>query len=112
MYDPTMHTRTLARQIIRADFMRDKGLYSTQYRLDVIEASVLLAESGFNSLDIMTNTLRGKNVYQLSNLSELLIIRHITQSVRRITKVKQDSLPFIIECMRSLFAEGVRLRTH
>lgn len=112
MYDPTIHAKTLARQVRKADFAADSSLTTGSHLNAAIERAVTIGLSGFNSILLRTNILRGKTVYQLGDLSESLVVRHITSNIRRITGVKQDDRQFIVSCMQKMLSEGTAFRVY
>jgi hypothetical protein len=112
MYDPTIHAKTLARQVRKSDFAADSSLgIGTNLNL-AIDDAVTIGASGFGSISLTTNKLRGKSVYQLTNLSESLVVRHITSNIRRITSVKQDDRQFIVSCIQKMASEGTAFRVY
>jgi hypothetical protein len=112
MYDPTIHAKTIARHLQAADFIRDKSLFDSEYAKSLLERAVSVGTAGFDSISLATSCLRGKPVYQLKDLSDLLVIRHITTNIRRITSVKQDNRQFIVECIRTLLEDGTPFRVY
>jgi Reverse transcriptase (RNA-dependent DNA polymerase) len=112
MYDPTIHARTLARQFEGADFVAIPNLLLPDYRAEVLEAAAKIGASGFPSISLIKNTLRGKPVYGLGSIEELLVLRHITANIRRVTGVRQDDRHFIVSCIKSLTEEGVSFRLY
>jgi hypothetical protein len=92
------------------DFEADKNLFDPAYRAQVVDRAVLAGQSGFGPLQVVASSLRGKPVYQLAHLSDLLVVRHLTAGVRRITGVRQDNRQFIVECIRALLADGTAFR--
>ncbi|MDB5595654.1 MAG: phage-related reverse [Hyphomicrobiales bacterium] len=112
MYDATIHLGTIARQFQKADFVDDPDLLDDAYRLRFIERAVSIGQVGFKALTLTKSLLRGKTVYQLSDLAELLVLRHLTSNIRRVTGVRQDNRPFIVDCIRSLMREGTPFRVY
>lgn len=112
MFDSTIHRRTIVRQFQASDFSAEPKLASEQYRQEVAAKAVEIANTGFVGIGLKKSILRGKAVFQLTNLPELLIVRHLTANIRRITGVKQDDRSYIVECVRRLLEEGIPFRVY
>jgi hypothetical protein len=112
MYDPTIHTKTMARHVRKADFAADNTLYNRANLNAIIEQAVQIGTNGFQAVPLKINMLRGKAVYQLSNLADALVVRHITSNIRRVTRVKQDDRQFIVTCMKKILSEGLPFRVY
>jgi Reverse transcriptase (RNA-dependent DNA polymerase) len=112
MYDSTIHMRTLARHVSKSDFHSDKSLYDQETLRAEINRAVEIGLSGFSSISLRTNMLKGKNIYQVSDLAESLVVRHITSNIRRVTRVKQDDRQFIVRCLKNILSEGIPLRLY
>lgn len=112
MYDPTIHSKTLARQLRADDFIADKQLLDPVYRAGVISKAVNLGCNGFGPTTLKRSSLRGKDIYGTVDVAEALVLRHITANIRRITGVKQDDRPFIVQCIKTLVSEGVPYRIY
>ncbi|OYY75727.1 MAG: hypothetical protein B7Y43_18380 [Sphingomonas sp. 28-62-20] len=92
--------------------MADRQLADPNYKQAIIERAVTLGQNGFPALAVQRNNLRGKTVYQLKDLSERLVVRHINRNIRRLTGVKQDNREFIIKCVSGFLSEGTRYRAY
>jgi hypothetical protein len=112
MYDPTIHAQTLARQLRPDDFVAQPLLHNPVHRGQTLATAAQIGEKGFTSLALRRNLLRSKPVYGLTDIGELLVTRHITENIRRITGVKQDDRKFIVECIATLSKEGVPFRLY
>jgi hypothetical protein len=112
MYDSTIHMKTLARHVCKADFAADSSLYDRPKLEEAIGRAVELGLSGFSAISLKTNTLRGKAVHQLTDLAESLVVRHITSNIRRVTGVQQDDRQFIVTCMQKMLSEGTSFRVY
>jgi hypothetical protein len=112
VFDPTIHANAIARHLQPADFIENKLLLNPAYRDAVIEKAVALGRSGFNSVSLLKNKLRDKDVYQLTDVAERLVIRHVTKNIRRLTGVKQDDRDFIIQCIRRFLEDGGKYRVY
>lgn len=112
MYDPTFHSRTLARELRVSDFAPDKPLSQPGALEDVIASAVLTAAKGFEDLQIEISEAKSKSVCQLVHLSDELILRLISRNIRRITGVKQSNRENIIRSLRAILGEGLDFRVY
>ena len=112
MYDASINAKTIARQFRPFDFVKNTTLLDEDVKQEIIADAVEIGQTGYVGLHLRRSNLRGKAVYQLDGLAELLIARHIAANVKRITGVKQDNRQFIIECLRSLLREGIPFRAY
>jgi hypothetical protein len=112
MYDPTIHPKTLRRQLRAADFYDDPQLIDSVHRNAVIAQAVSYGCQGFPTTSLKRSALRGKSIYGFTDLAEALVIRHITRNIRRVTSVKQDDRAFIVRCIHTLLSEGVSYRVY
>lgn len=112
MYDPTIHQQNLARQLRDADFVDQPLLLQRSYRDAVLSAAAAIGTTGFANVALIKGQLRGKPVFGLGDIGQLLVLRQITANIRRVTSVKQDDRRFIVECITSLLKEGVSFRLY
>ena len=112
MYDPTFHRKTLSREFVRRDFVRDHNLMIDTYKNAVLDQSTSLSKIGFGSLNLDSHTLRGKPVYRIRELAFDLILRRINRNIRRITSVRQSDRTAIIKCITCLLQEGLDFRIY
>lgn len=112
MYDASINAKTIARQFRPLDFVNDSSLLDENAKSAVIADAVEIGNSGFAALQLKRSNLRGKTIYNLDGIPELLVVRHIAANVKRITGVKQDNRQFIVECLRSLLREGLPFRAY
>lgn len=106
MFDNTIHAKTLARQFRKSDIGSGPLQVDKDDKDNVISDSIALSRSGFTSLNLRRNTLGGKFVYQHGSLPEAILVRHISENIRRVTGVKQSDRQEIIRCIVSLTREG------
>ena len=106
MYDSTLHAKTLGRQVRKSDF--EPGLMQIQLgqKSATIDAAVQISKVGFQSVTLRRANIAGRDVFQQASLPEALITRHISENIRRVTKVKQSDRQSIVKCVRALVAEG------
>ena len=112
MYDNTVHQKSIARHLRAEDFKKTPLLVNLDYKTKVFSDSVSIASTGFSNVDLRKAFIRGKAVYQISNLHVTLIIRHVTNNVQRMAKARQDNRDFIITCLKTLMREGVPFRVY
>lgn len=112
MYDPTIHTKTIARHFRPTDFVADKKLLNKDHLEAVVAEAVSIGQQGFPSVTLKTSLLRRKNVYQVADIAQNLVLRHITSNIRRVTSVKQDDRAFIVSCLKDLLSEGLPFRVY
>jgi hypothetical protein len=111
MFDSTIHAKTLARHLRKDDFAN--SFISNQAQLDdVINRAAALGLTGFSSISIEKNSLRGKTIYQITDLAETLVLRHITSNIRSVTSVKQDDRQFIVTCLKMMLSQGTSFRVY
>lgn len=112
MYDATIHAKTIVRQLRAADFEKNRQLSVKTEREKILRAAVQIGRASFTALAIKTSKLRGKNIYQLNSLEEVLVVRHLTENIRRVTSVKQDNREFIVSCLRIMVGAGTPFRVY
>jgi len=112
MYDPTIHARSIARHFVPGDFIADPTLLNEHDRNAVIERAVEIGAAGFATVAFLKSDLRGKAIHQVTDMAELLVLRHVSKNIRRITGAKQDNRQFIIECVRTMLREGTSYRVY
>lgn len=112
MYDLTMHAKSIARHFLPGDFIADPSLLKEDVRKAVIDKAVQIGAAGFSSVAFMKSKLRGKAIYQVTDMAQLLVLRHVSKNIRRITGVKQDNRQFIVECIRTMLREGTPYRVY
>jgi hypothetical protein len=105
--DTTIHAKTLARQIRQSDFHSTVWSFSASDKQNVITDALAVAATGFNSVALRINTIAGKPIYRHAYLSEALLTRHISESVRRVTKVRQTDRQAIVKSIVALAEEGI-----
>ncbi|MFY7808463.1 MAG: antiviral reverse transcriptase Drt3a [Fimbriimonadaceae bacterium] len=112
MYDLTMHARSIARHFLPGDFIADPSLLKEPDLRAVVDNAVKIGTNGFSTVAVMKSSLRGKVVHQVTDMAQLLVLRHVSKNIRRITGAKQDNRQFIIECIRTMLREGTAYRVY
>lgn len=112
MYDPTLHIGSLRHELLESDFAANQNLTDSVYLDQILNRAAETARQGFLSLDINTSVIRGKNVYQLKNLSDELVLRRINRNLRRLTGTEQSNRDSIIRSIRAILTEGIDYRAY
>ncbi|HEV2600649.1 antiviral reverse transcriptase Drt3a [Sphingopyxis sp.] len=112
MYDPTIHARTLARHFLPGDFVADPSLLNKDNRQAVIDSAAEIGRNGFATVSFLNSKLRGKHIHQVTDIAQLLVLRHVSKNIRYITGAKQDDRQFLIECIRTMLREGTAYRVY
>lgn len=106
MFDSTLHSKTIAKQIRSSDFHSHLWSFTNADRDQVIASALERATEGFVQVALRQQILGGKPVYQQSSLAEVLITRHIADGIRRITSVRQADRQSIVKSLIALAKEG------
>lgn len=112
MYDLTMHARSIARHFLPGDFISNPSLLNEPDRKAVVDNAVQIGANGFATVAFLQSSLRGKAVHQVTDIAQLLVLRHVSKNIRRITGAKQDNRQFIVECVRTMLREGTAYRVY
>lgn len=112
MYDPTIHAKTLARHFKSTDFQRDRALLAPGAAAAKIQEALLIRSAGFGAVGVHVGRANGKPVYNLPSLPAALILRLISENVRRVTSVKQSDRKYIVNCLLRLLHEGTAFQVY
>ena len=107
MYNPSFGQSTLDRHIRKSDFRAFPKLQDDALRADIVSSAAQLAQSGFSTLQLRTNNLGGRIIYQLTDLTSELVLRKAVQNLRKISKTKQGNRTEIIQRLKLLLQEGM-----
>ena len=107
MYDPTFSASSLDRHICDGDFRRYPALTDPEARALIIEKAAEIGKCGFPHLCLQTNTVSGKIVYQLTDLSSELVLRKAAENLRTISNTKQSNRLEIVRRLGLLLEEGL-----
>lgn len=107
MYDFTLHAKTLARQYRKSDFQPGLLYIPVNDKALGVQRAVALTKSGFSHLALHRSCIGGKNVYQHRSIEQALIIRHISENLRRITGVKQSDRQMIVKGAAQICSSGL-----
>lgn len=112
MYDPTIHAKTLARHFKSTDFQRDRALLAPGAAAAKIQEALGIRSVGFAAVGVHVGRANGKPVYNLPSLPAALILRLISENVRRVTSVKQSDRKYIVNCLIRLLQEGTAFQVY
>lgn len=107
MYDSTLHAKTLARQYRKSDFQPGLLYIPVADKEAGVQRAVALARNGFQQLALYRSRIGGKDVYQHRAIEQALIIRHISDNLRRITGVKQSDRQMIVKGATQICSSGL-----
>ncbi|SHM72985.1 Reverse transcriptase (RNA-dependent DNA polymerase) [Sphingobium sp. YR657] len=107
MLDTTIHAKTIARQFRRSDFRDSSWGITADDKDEIIADALRVAATGFTTVSLRRNSIGGKPVYRHAALCEALLIRHISEGLRRITGVQQSDRKSIVKSLIALTSEGV-----
>jgi len=80
MSDQTIHVRSIARHFQPKDFIADPLLLDEAVKNGVVDKAVAIGIEGFAAVSLLKSDLRGKEVYQVTDIAQLLVLRHIAKS--------------------------------
>lgn len=107
MFDNTIHAKTIARHFRARDFHSTIWSAAAVDRENILTEAVDRAALGFEGMALRRSERAGKTIYQHASLSEALLTRHITESVRRVTGVRQSDRQAIVKSLIQLSSEGL-----
>ncbi|WP_162792455.1 antiviral reverse transcriptase Drt3a [Novosphingobium sp. P6W] len=107
MLDNTLHAKTIARQFRSSDFRDTSWAIKVSDKAAVVEDAVRIANDGFRTVSLRRNGLGDKSIYRHAALHEALLIRHISETLRRITGVRQSDRKSIVKSLIALTSEGI-----
>lgn len=105
MYNSAFTKKTLARELRRKDFIKDKSLLSPLTLELLIENSYKSKCDNLNSLSFLRESHRRKPVYKAANLENELVIRKINRNIKALTKVRQADRNQIVQSLIRLLKE-------
>lgn len=110
MFDSTIHAKTISRHIRQVDFHSKLWNHTPDDKPVIIANAERLAQDGFTTVALRRGELGGKYVYRHASLPEALLIRHVSESIRRVTNVRQSDRQAIVKSIIRLCSEGVPFR--
>lgn len=107
MLDSTIHSKTLVRHFRKADFRSPLWSIGPGDKEAVVSEAKQIAVDGFKTVSLKRNTIGNKPVYRQASLAEALLTRHVSDSIRRITSVRQSDRNAIVKSLVQLCSEGI-----
>lgn len=112
MYDFAFDHRSLQREFRRSDFYAVPNLNHAEFRSSIVDRAVTQAASGFTQFSLAHSNVRGRDLYQLSQVSHDLVLRKLARNVASLTRTRQSDRGTIVRSMRALFTEGHDFRVY
>lgn len=111
--DTSFNRATLSRALISEDFYHDNNLQEDEYRKDLIQRSLQIAEDSQNFRPTL-NSIRlfNKEAYSLSILEEKLILRHCAKIIKVVSKTSIKPRNKIIRELKSHLSDGGAYRVY
>lgn len=107
MLDSTIHAKTLVRHFRKADFRSPLWSIGPVDKEAVISEARQIAVQGFKTVSLKRNTIGDKPIYRQASLAEALLTRQVSDSIRRITSVRQSDRNAIVKSLVRLCSEGI-----
>jgi len=109
LYDPSFGPTELRQQIRKSDFKKYSNLnleeeQNKEYQLSL---AYKIGTEGFSELNLQSNQLAGKLIYQLVDFPSELILRKAMNNIATVTRVKQTNRIEICSCLKLLCQEGI-----
>lgn len=111
-YDSSIRRDTLRNEIGRYDKRKHHDLTTADGTNSVLDDAVHVASTGFDALIFAVHTIKGKPVYQLTQLSHDLVLRRLNRNLRMATSVRQADRDTVVKRIISLLSEGVQHRVY
>lgn len=113
MFDQAFNKNTIGKLIRKSDFDRHAYLYDAGEKENIVSMAVEKAQSGFTEpTHFIINIKKGKKLLKPANLHEDLVLRKISENIRKITTVKQSDRNTIVKNLVSFLKEGVVYRIY
>ncbi len=106
LYDPSFNYASLSNRLLKSDFKKNSSLYNDKFKTSVVNSAMNLAKTGFLSASLKPENLAGRKIFQLSNISEELVLRKATENLKKISKVKQSDRISIVKRLKLFCEEG------
>lgn len=107
MRDFTIHSQTLRRNFRKTDFESKIWSVDPDDKDDIISEAQRIAVAGFKTVSLQFNKINGKVTFRISSLSQVLLTRHVSDSIRQITNIHQSNRNSIIRSIIQLLSEGI-----
>lgn len=112
MIDNTLNVKTVRRLLYLSDFDRYPKLKDPDYKSDILRRAAAIGVHGFGSIRMNVSYAKGKSVFHVQNLEQILALRHVSSKIRQITGMKPSDRNFIVECLKSMCQEAVPFYVH
>lgn len=106
MYDFSFSSKSLNREFSTSDFAAMRVLSDPAFRSQILASAEGYAETGFDSLLLEKNTVKGRHLYQYGSLPKELTLRKLARNIQVLTKVTQSNRDDIIRSLIALLGEG------
>jgi hypothetical protein len=110
MYDSTLHAKTIARQFRKSDFAPGILYVDQAGKDEAVRRALHLCQHGFPNAILYRSELGTKPVYQHRSIEQALVIRHISENLRRVTGVRQSDRQEIIRGVSRLAGQGTAFK--
>lgn len=113
MQDQSFNVTTMSQMLRKSDFKIHPDIAIPANREAAISAAVDYAHSKFQGRNPLSRSrLKSKDVYQIKNLSDLLVIRKLRTNVEQVVRLRQQGRRFIVANLAHLISEGVPYRLY
>ncbi|MGO7634196.1 antiviral reverse transcriptase Drt3a [Rhizobium leguminosarum] len=106
MYDFSFSSKSLNREFTTSDFAEMQALTDPAFRSQILGFAEGFAETGFDTLLLEKNNVKGRDLYQYGSLAKELTLRKLSRNIKVLTKVTQSNRDDIIKSLIALLGEG------
>lgn len=86
MYDQSFNVRTLSFCFKPEDFQKKRNLSSDEERGIVINSAISRQRIGFLGYSLKSSVVRGKMVYWIDDLADILVLRKIKKTYQKLIR--------------------------
>lgn len=113
MYDQSFNANSLARELRKSDFIKNKRLRDPKFREAQIELAVQRAVTGFQHHTLLSaSDLKGKPVFSIKSFADELVLRKISRNIIRISRIKYPNRDQLVSNIKNMISEGVSYRVY
>ncbi|WP_118988013.1 antiviral reverse transcriptase Drt3a [Photorhabdus sp. CRCIA-P01] len=112
MYDQSFNIRTLSGCFQPEDFKKWKKLKVPDERQKTILLASIRAQQGFLGVNLSSSVIRGKNVYWLDEVSDILVLRKVKNNIVKTNRMKSVPRTVIVNSLKSLVSECSQYRVY
>ncbi|KTS14716.1 antiviral reverse transcriptase Drt3a [Pantoea dispersa] len=112
MHDQSFNTRTLSYCFKPIDFQKWRNLGSSEEKEKVIKSAVKRAQTGFLGYQLSSSVIRGKTVYWVNELADILVLRKIKSNIATKNKVKMTPRSVIVDAVKMFISECSQFRLY